>query len=711
MNHLPYVNLNAEVRALLDEHGPLIESWICYERDEGYDEFARRTLERSYLLKGNDGTVIERPQHMWMRVALGIHGRDLKAAHETYDLLSQGYATHATPTLFNAGTVLPQMSSCFLLAMKADSIDGIFDTLHDCARISKTAGGIGLHVHNVRAKGTPIHGTNGVSNGIVPMLRVFNDTARYVDQGGGRRKGSFAIYLEPWHMDIEGFLALRQNTGAEELRARDLFTALWVPDLFMERVDADADWTLFCPASTPDLPELVGDAFRSRYEAYEENADEGVRKRTVSARALWTRILASQVETGTPYVMFKDTCNRKSNQRHLGTIKSSNLCCEVVQYSAADETAVCNLASVALPKFVRPTSSSQPLRPTYDFEELAQVVRILTRNLNRCIDRNYYPTPEAERSNRRHRPIAIGVQGLADVFAAMSLPYETVEALELNRRIFETIYYAALDESCSLAERDGPYASFEGSPLSEGQFQFDLWGDHVQLSHEEGGSDEGEVSEARDLGHCDWEGLRERIRVHGTRNSLVTAVMPTASTAQILGNSESVDPHLSNLFTRRTLSGTFLTENRYLVAALTEQGLWSETMREWLVAHRGSIQTHPDIDAHTKLVFKTVWEIKQRWLIDHAAARGPFVDQAQSRSLYFAEVNDTKLSSALFYAWRRGLKTGMYYCRTLPKTHANAVTTSKTGTPQPTKTKMATTEPAAESPVRFAPEACEMCSA
>ena len=618
-----------------------IEECIELSRNDMFDDFARATLERSYLING------ENPQFMWMRVAIGIHGDDEQRIRQTYDMMSQGYLTHATPTLYHAGTMVPQMSSCFLLAMKDDSIDGIYQTLRDCALISKTAGGIGMHCSNVRGKSAKIAGTNGKSNGLVPMLRVFNDTARYVDQGGGKRKGSFAIYLEPWHWDVLDFLDLRKNTGQEEDRARDLFLALWVPDLFMERVRDSGMWTLFCPKDTPDLVDLVGDDFRRKFEMYEDMIN--IRKTEIPARTLWNAILASQTETGTPYIMFKDACNKKSNQQHLGTIKSSNLCTEIVEYSDSGNTAVCNLGSIALPKFVNPDDK------IFDFDHLRQVTRVLTRNLDRVIDRNYYPTPEAAHSNLKTRPIGIGVQGLADVFAIMEIPYDSAKALAMSECIAEHIYYAAIQESVQLAREFGPYPAFEGSPMSKGIFQFNMW-NHQPKS---------------DL---DWKALAESVAHNGMRNSQLTAQMPTASTAQILGNAEAVDPYQSNIFTRRVLAGNFIVMNKRLKKKLVELDLWDEYTEEFITKHRGSIQEHPRIPDDIKAVYKTVWEIKQKWVVDHMLARAPFIDQAQSMSLNFAEIDDNKLTSAIFYAWKKGSKNGVYYVRTLPKTNAVAFT-------------------------------------
>lgn len=649
-SELQYPNPSELFHNVQKTFGSELDSFIDYSRNDTIDKFAMETLKRSYLIGK------ETPQDMWMRVSVGIHGAKLESVQETYEYMSQGYFTHATPTLFNAGTNLEQMSSCFLLAMKGDSIDDIFETVKDCALISKTAGGIGLHVHNIRAKGAKIKKTNGVSNGLVPMLRVFNNTARYVDQGGGRRKGSFAIYLEPWHLDVEDFLELRKNHGVEELRARDLFLALWVPDLFMKRVQDKGTWTLFCPYDTPDLPNLVGEEFEKAYIAYEARDD--IRKKEISAFELWDKILCSQAETGTPYIMFKDACNLKSNHQHMGTIKSSNLCCEVVQYSDKHNTAVCNLASIALNKFV----SEDGL--TYDFAKLGEVTRVVTRNLNIIIDRNYYPTKEAEFANLSQRPIGIGVQGLADTFQKMMIPYDSADALNLNTEIFKCIYYHAMDESCELARKKGEaYRTYTGSPLHNGVFQFDMWGVAP--------------SETSTNFTYDWPKLRAKVKKYGVRNSLLTCVMPTASTAQILGNAESVEPYQSNIFSRRVISGNFIVTNKNLVKVLSKLGLWSDDMKDFIVASRGSIQGHPDIPDYVKSVFKTIWEIKQKWIVDHAISRGPYVDQAQSMSLFFADADPNKLSSAMFYAWRNGCKTGIYYTRTLPKTNATAFTAKK----------------------------------
>lgn len=640
-NKFNYPNPSEDI-LYAQRHFHWINDVIDFTRNEQFDQFALSTLNRSYLIDGED------PQFMWMRVAIAIHQRDEYRIKQTYEAMSLLKCTHATPTLFNAGTSIQQMSSCFLLAMKDDSIDGIFQTLRDCAMISKTAGGIGMHISNVRAKGSKIKGTNGVSNGIIPMLRVFNDTARYVDQGGGKRKGSFAIYIEPWHRDIFEFLDLRKNHGVEELRARDLFLAVWASDKFMKRVAAQEKWSLFCPSDVPDLQELTGEEFERRYEEYEN--DENIPRETVEALEVWKKMLSSQIETGTPYVMFKDACNSKSNQKNMGTIKSSNLCCEVVQYSDAGHTAVCNLASIALPKFL----DTETL--IFDFGELMEVTRLLTRNLDNIIDQNYYPVPEAANANLSLRPIGIGVQGLADLFQMLGIPYDSEKALALNTVIFECIYYAALKESCQLAKERGKYPRYDGSPISQGQFQFNMW--NTQPTSE----------------ICDWTALEAQIQEHGVRNSLLTCIMPTASTAQILGNAESVEPYQSNIFTRRTLSGNHIIVNKHLVERLQKKNQWNDEMRDYIIANRGSIADHPDIDDETKRVFKTIWEIRQKWIVDHALARGPYIDQAQSMSLYFAEVNDNKLSSAIFYAWKNGSKNGIYYCRTLPKTNAVAFT-------------------------------------
>jgi ribonucleoside-diphosphate reductase alpha subunit len=589
--------------------------------------------------------VAERPQQMFMRVAIGIHGRDVDAAIETYNLMSQRFFTHATPTLYNGGTPRPQLSSCFLLTMKEDSIDGIYETLKNCANISKYAGGIGLSIHNIRATSSYICGTNGTSNGIIPMLRVFSDTARYVDQGGGKRKGSFAVYLEPWHADVFDFLELKKNSGKEEMRARDLFYALWIPDLFMERVEADGMWSLFCPNECPGLPDTCGAEFKALYERYEQ---EGRARKTIRAQQLWFAILESQVETGTPYMLYKDACNLKSNQQHLGVIKSSNLCTEIIEYTSPDEIAVCNLASIALNMYVVKHEDGSR---SFDFDKLVRVTKVATKNLNKVIDVNFYPVKEARNSNMRHRPIGLGVQGLADALALMRYPYESVEAANLNRDIFEAIYYAACDASCELAEQLGPYESYEGSPMSRGKLQFDLW--NVEPTN-----------------RFDWASLRQRIAKFGLRNSLLVAPMPTASTAQILGNNESFEPFTSNIYTRRVLAGEFPIVNRHLLKDLIERNLWSPKTRLQIIANKGSIQGISSIPADLQDLYKTVWEIKQRTLIDMSASRGAYICQSQSLNIFIAEPNISKLTSMHFYCWKKGLKTGMYYLRTKPKADA-----------------------------------------
>ena len=650
--------LHPYILGIVHEFGDRLDAAIVPQRDLTFDIFGIRTLERSYLLRV-DGVIQETPQYMYMRVAVGIHGHRIEDVLETYDFLSRGLFTHATPTLFNAGTHVPQLSSCFLVAMKDDSITGIFDTVSECAQISKNAGGIGLHAHNIRARGTPIMGTGGTSNGLVPMLRVFNNVARYVDQGGGKRMGSFAVYLEPWHADIFDFLDLKKNHGAEETRARDLFYALWIPDLFMERVRDNGHWTLFCPTVARGLANAWGERFRRLYEHYEKT----VAGKAVRARALWQRVVASQIETGTPYLLYKDACNAKSNQQNLGTIKSSNLCAEVVQYSDARETAVCNLASIALPRCVAGGA--------FSFDLLEQITRRVVQNLNAVIDVNYYPVEAAERSNVRHRPVGIGVQGLADVFQLLMLPFESKAALELNTEIFETIYWAATSESCAMAEREhfrapgpqvpydprGAYGSFPGSPASKGLLQFDLWG------HEPSG-------------RYDWAGLKERIMRYGLRNSLLVSVMPTASTSQILGNNECCEPYTANIYVRRVLSGEYVVANKHLCRALSERGLWTEAVRAQIIRDRGSVQNVDIIPPRLKRVFKTVWEIKQRAIIDMAAARGPFVCQSQSMNLFVEKPTHGKLSSMHFYAWSKGLKTGCYYLRTKPAVEAIQFTVS-----------------------------------
>jgi ribonucleoside-diphosphate reductase alpha subunit len=635
------------------EYGVELEAMVQYDRDYLIDFFGFKTLERAYLMRINKVTV-ERPQHMWLRVSVGIHSlstndiedkkrKDLEILdriQETYELMSQKYFTHATPTLFNSGTPHQQNSSCFLMAMENDSMEGIYNTLKDCAMISKWAGGIGLHIHNIRATGSQIRGTNGQSTGIVPMLRVFNNTAKYVDQGS-KRNGSFAIYLEPWHADIEFFLQMRKNHGDEELKARDLFYALWVPDLFMERVKTDGTWTLMCPDECPGLADVYGDAFVELYTKYETS---GKGRKTVKARELWFQVLDAQMETGTPYLLYKDACNKKSNQKNLGTIKSSNLCSEVVQYSDAEETAVCNLASVGLPSFV---FTKEDEAPVFDYDKLHAVTKVVTYNLNRIIDVNFYPTPKTERSNRRHRPIGIGIQGLADVFMMMGLPFASEEARVMNRRIFETIYHAAVERSCELAELEGPYETWEGSPASQGQLQFDLWG----------------VQETDLLMGYDWTGLKARIQKSGLRNSLLLAPMPTASTSQILGYNECIEPITSNIYNRRTLAGEFILANKYMMNDLIKLDLWNEKVKNNIIANHGSIQHIEAIPAEIRERYKTVWEIPMRALIDMAADRGVFVCQSQSLNLWLEDPNYSNLTSMHFYSWSKGLKTGIYYLR------------------------------------------------
>ena len=629
-----------DVYGVILEHKDLLDASIIYERDYHFDFFGFKTLEKSYLLKVN-GKITERPQHLFMRVALGIHKTDVAAAIETYNLMSEKWFIHATPTLFNSGTPKPQMSSCFLLSMKEDSISGIYDTLKDCAMISQSAGGIGLNIHNIRATGSYIKGTNGTSNGIIPMLRVFNDTARYVDQGGGKRKGAFSVYLEPWHADVFEFLELRKNHGKEEMRARDLFLALWIPDLFMKRVEEDAEWSLFCPNEAQNLHTTHGAEFEALYKKYEQ---EGKAKRTFPARELWNAVLEAQIETGTPYVLYKDAANTKSNQQNLGTIRCSNLCTEIIEYSDDKETAVCNLASLSLPRFVE--------GKTFNFEKLLEVTKIVTRNLNKVIDGNYYPIPETKRSNTRHRPIGLGVQGLADVFMMMGLPFESDMAKLLNKNIFETIYFAAMTASCELAKKDGAYETFPGSPLSKGLFQFDLW----------------KVAPGE---RYDWETLRKEVMTHGVRNSLLLAPMPTASTSQILGNNECFEPYTSNIYNRRVLSGEFAIVNKHLLKDLGSLGLWNDNMKQRIIAANGSVQNIEEIPTELKEIYKTVWEIKQRNIIDMAADRGAYICQSQSLNLFVEQPNFAKLSSMHFYTWKKGLKTGMYYLRT--KAAADAI--------------------------------------
>ncbi|MDQ6482542.1 ribonucleoside-diphosphate reductase subunit alpha [Dyadobacter sp. LHD-138] len=631
--------ISKEVYEVIRQHASLLDSTIIYDRDYAYDYFGYKTLEKSYLLKV-DGKIVERPQQMLMRVAIGIHQDDVQAAIETYHLLSEKWFTHATPTLFNAGTPKPQMSSCFLLTMKEDSINGIYDTLKQCALISQSAGGIGLSIHNVRATGTYIKGTNGMSNGIVPMLRVFNDTARYVDQGGGKRKGSFAIYMEPWHADVFDFLDLRKNHGKEEQRARDLFYAMWIPDLFMKRVEANDTWSLFCPHECPGLADTHSAEFEKLYEQYEL---EGRARKTIKAQDLWFAILESQIETGTPYMLYKDHANSKSNQKNLGTIKSSNLCTEIMEYTAPDEVAVCNLASIALPKFVEMKEDGYY---RFDHQKLYEITKVITRNLNKIIDLNYYPVPEAEKSNKRHRPIGIGIQGLADAFCMMRMPFDSDEARQLNKDIFETIYFGAMEASMELAKLHGPYASWEGSPISQGIFQFDMWNVTPESQN------------------WNWDKLRKEVIQNGVRNSLLLAPMPTASTSQILGNNECFEPFTSNIYVRRVLSGEFVVVNKYLLKDLVKLGLWNEEMKNNLVRASGSVQAIPNIPQNIKDLYKTAWEIKQRSILDMSADRGAYICQSQSLNIFLEEPNFGKLTSMHFHAWKKGLKTGMYYLRT-----------------------------------------------
>jgi len=632
--------ISHETWQVIKDNAALLDSTIIYDRDYGYDYFGYKTLEKSYLLKMH-GRIVERPQHMLMRVAVGIHGTQIDKVLETYELLSERWFTHATPTLFNAGTPKPQLSSCFLLTMKEDSIDGIYDTLKQCAKISQSAGGIGLAIHNIRATGSYIKGTNGTSNGIVPMLRVFNDTARYVDQGGGKRKGSFAIYLEPWHADVFDFLDLRKNHGKEELRARDLFYAMWIPDLFMKRVESNGEWSLMCPNECPGLSDCYGEEFERLYTQYEQ---AGKARKTIKAQDLWFAILESQVETGTPYMLYKDAANQKSNQKNLGTIKSSNLCTEIMEYTAPDEVAVCNLASIALPKFIQ--TDEQTRLNTFDHQALYQVTKVITRNLNKVIDVNYYPVPEAEKSNKRHRPIGIGVQGLADTFMLLRMPFESEEARQLNKDIFETIYFASMETSMELAQEEGYYETFPGSPISQGVFQFDMWGVTPTSKR------------------WDWESLREKVKTHGVRNSLLLAPMPTASTSQILGNNECFEPYTSNIYTRRVLSGEFVVVNKHLLHDLVKIGLWNDNMKNKLIAANGSVQQIAEIPQNLKDLYRTAWEIKQKTIVDMAADRGAFICQSQSLNIFMQDPNFGKLTSMHFYAWKAGLKTGMYYLRT-----------------------------------------------
>ncbi|MBS3738708.1 ribonucleoside-diphosphate reductase subunit alpha [Mesohalobacter halotolerans] len=628
--------LSDEVYKVIEEHKDTLDSHIIYSRDFNYDYFGFKTLERSYLLK-LDGKIAERPQHMLMRVSIGIHIDDIDAALETYELMSKKYFTHATPTLFNSGTPKPQMSSCFLLTTKEDSIDGIYDTLKQTAKISQSAGGIGLSIHNIRATGSYIAGTNGTSNGIVPMLRVFNDTARYVDQGGGKRKGSFAIYIEPWHADIMNFLDLKKNHGAEEMRARDLFYAMWVPDLFMKRVEENGEWTLMCPNECPDLFDSHSEEFEALYEKYEK---EGRGRKTIKARELWEKILESQIETGTPYMLYKDAANRKSNQKNLGTIRSSNLCTEILEYTSPDEVAVCNLASIALPMFVKDGD--------FDHKELYKITKRVIKNLNKVIDRNYYPVKEAENSNMRHRPVGLGIQGLADAFIMLRLPFTSDKAKKLNQEIFETLYYASVEASMELAKVEGTYSSYEGSPISQGEFQYNLWG-----------------LKDKDLsGRWNWEALRDKVKENGVRNSLLLAPMPTASTSQILGNNEAFEPYTSNIYTRRVLSGEFIVVNKHLLKDLVDRDLWTDEVKDAIMRANGSVQNIDIIPEDIKELYKTVWELSMKDIIDMSRQRGYFIDQSQSLNLFMEGATLAKLTSMHFYAWKSGLKTGMYYLRT-----------------------------------------------
>ncbi|MBO3699307.1 ribonucleoside-diphosphate reductase subunit alpha [Roseivirga sp. E12] len=674
--------VSKETYGIVKKNAAVLDSTIIYDRDFSYDYFGFKTLERSYLMK-LDGKIVERPQHMLMRVAVGIHGENLEKVVETYNLLSEKWFTHATPTLFNAGTPKPQLSSCFLLTMKDDSIDGIYDTLKQCAKISQSAGGIGLSIHNVRAKGSYIKGTGGVSNGVVPMLRNFDMTARYVDQGGGKRKGSFAMYLEPWHADIFDFLDLKKNHGKEELRARDLFYALWIPDLFMKRVEANEDWTLLCPNECPGLSDVYGDEFEKLYEKYER---EGKGRQTVKAQDLWFEVLESQIETGTPYMLYKDAANKKSNQKNLGTIKSSNLCTEIIEYTAPDEVAVCNLASLALPMYVDQETG------TYDFQKLYDVTYVATKNLNRVIDVNYYPVPEAKNSNMRHRPIGLGVQGLADAFILMRMPFDSPEAKKLNKDIFETIYFAAMTASKDEAKIDGAYETFKGSPVSKGIFQYDMWG------------------VTPDSGLWDWDSLKKEVKKHGVRNSLLVAPMPTASTSQILGNNECFEPYTSNIYTRRTLSGEFVIVNQHLMKDLIKLGLWSADMKNKLIAAQGSVQNIPDIPQDIKDLYKTVWEISQKAVIEMSADRGAYICQSQSLNIHIQDPNFGKLTSMHFYAWKNGLKTGMYYLRSKAATSAIQFTVDKAAASMPAPTAAELEQKAADMACSIDnPDGCEAC--
>jgi ribonucleoside-diphosphate reductase alpha chain len=668
-----------DVYQIIQENKELLDSSIIYDRDFRYDYFGFKTLTRSYLMKLNS-KIAERPQQMLMRVSLGIHKNDVKSAIKTYDLMSDGWFTHATPTLFNAGTPKPQMSSCFLLTMKEDSIGGIYDTLKSCAQISQSAGGIGLALHDIRATGSYIKGTNGTSNGIVPMLRVFNDTARYVDQGGGKRKGSFAMYIEPWHADVFDFLDLKKNHGKEEQRARDLFYALWIPDLFMKRVKENAHWTLMCPHECPGLSDTHSAEFEALYTKYES---EGKGRKTIQAQDLWFKILESQIETGTPYMLYKDSANSKSNQQNLGTIKSSNLCTEIIEYTAPDEIAVCNLASIALPKYVTENK-------TFDHDKLFEVTYQATLNLNKIIDENFYPVPEAKKSNMRHRPIGLGVQGLADAFIMMGFPFESEDAKKLNREVFETIYYAAMTASKDLSKELGSYETYEGSPVSKGIFQYDMW--NVTPSN-----------------RWEWDVLKEEVKKYGVRNSLLLAPMPTASTAQILGNNECFEPYTSNIYTRRVLSGEFIIVNKHLLKDLVKAGLWNKDMRQKIMTANGSIQNISEIPQYLKDLYKTAWEISQKAIIEQAAERGAYICQSQSLNIFMENANFGKLTSMHFYGWEKGLKTGMYYLRTKAATDAIKFTVEKNVAAEPAA-QLVEDQQAAIACSLDDPDGCEMCS-
>ena len=677
--------LSSGTYGVIKSNAKKLDEAIDYDRDFNYDYFGYKTLERAYLMRLN-GKIVERPQHMLMRVSVGIHGDDIQAAIETYHLMSEKWFTHATPTLFNAGTPKPQLSSCFLLTMQDDSIDGIYDTLKQCAKISQSAGGIGLSIHNVRATGAYIKGTNGTSNGIIPMLRNFDMTARYVDQGGGKRKGSFAIYLEPWHADIFEFLQLKKNHGKEELRARDLFYAMWISDLFMRRVEENGEWSLFSPDEAKGLEDSYGEAFEKLYEKYEQ---EGKARRVVKAQDLWFEILESQIETGTPYILYKDHANRKSNQKNLGTIKSSNLCTEIMEYTSKDEVAVCNLASISLSKFVKEDK-------TFDHDKLYQITKVATRNLNKVIDVNYYPVEEARTSNMRHRPIGLGVQGLADAFVMMRLPFESQEAQRLNSEIFETIYFASMEASMELSQVDGPYQTYKGSPVSKGIFQFDMWG------------------VTPDSGRWDWYELKQKVKKHGVRNSLLVAPMPTASTSQILGNNECFEPFTSNMYVRRVLSGEFIVANKYLMHDLIGLGLWDDSMMNKIKAENGSIQNIAEIPANIKELYKTVWEISQKTIIDMSADRGAYICQSQSLNIHLMNANFGKMTSMHFYAWKKGLKTGMYYLRTKAATDAIKFTVTKEENVQPKAKAVESANVVDQNQQAIQcslddPEGCEMC--